>query len=452
MFGFKNKTIEKQKQLIAEIETQVTQQNQLYRALYDMLTTGMPLGKDSKMKEYVKEGYEGNPDLFSIIVKLSGMFAAVPLNLREIKSDGKEVEVQDEQVNRLMTRTNYYQSWDEFKRLWAVFRYVTGNSVVYAPKFEGGVNKGKINQDGLMLMPSQNIIIRSQGWRKPLGYYELDIDESYKIKSQDVWHERFTPTLRYEDGANFMGMSPVKVAANIINAQNKGYEITAKMYANGHPPGILSKEDDDSGTLKDQEAAFRDRYKTKYQGVSNMTVPIFTLGKLKYTKIGFENMKELEIIQMSEHGRRIFANLLQVPSVLFNDPQSSIYNNMNVASKAIYTNRIMPDINSFCSGFNELLKAYGNYVLRPDYSDVEALQENKKEKSEWLSKGVGIGAYTRNEFREKLGDEKVEGVPEMDQYFIPANIMPISMDLGEENERVAESNEFYQNNNINQKL
>ena len=135
-----------------------------------------------------------------------------------------------------------------------------------------------------------------------------------------------------------MGMSPIKVAANIINSQNKGYEITAKMYSYGHPPGILSKEAEfGDETTADQESKFRERYRTKYQGVDNMAIPIFTLGKLAYTKIGYDNMKELDIVNMSEHGRRIFCNILQVPSQLFNDTSGSTFNNMNEASKSIYT-------------------------------------------------------------------------------------------------------------------
>ena len=255
MFGLKKnqKIITAQKARIAEIEFEVSRQNELYRALYEMLSHGLALGKDSKLKKYVSEGYEGNPDLFSIIIKLAGMFANIPLRLFERQSNGKEVKAENEKITRLMTKTNYYQNWNEFRRLWAVLNYVTGNSIVYAPKYENGVNKGKITLDGLIPMPTQNITIYSKGWRQPVGYYTLDIDESYQINSEDVWHERFAPTISFEDGKNFMGMSPIKVAYNIINFQNKGYEITAKLYQAGHPPGIVSKENEQAGTTTIQE-------------------------------------------------------------------------------------------------------------------------------------------------------------------------------------------------------
>lgn len=446
--------IEAQKSKLAEIEVGISQQNELYRALYDMLSLGMPLTNDSSVKDYVSEGYEGNPDLFSIVMKLGSMFASVPLRLKEIKN-GKEEDVENPEITKLMTTTNYYQTWNEFKVTWAVFSYITGNSIVYAPKLENGMNRGKIDNDGLLMIPAQNITILSGGvsggFRKVADKYVLDMDmEAHGLAASNIWHERFAPTLKYEGGANFMGTSPLKVAKNIINSQNKGYEVTAKIYSYGHPAGIISKETDGGETTTEQEANFRKTYKQKYQGIDNITVPIFTLGKLAFTKIGYDNLKELDIISMSEHGRRVFCNLLQCPSELFNDTAAKTYNSQLLAEKAIYTNRIMPDLTSFCEGFTQLIKPYGNYVLRPDYSDVEALQDDKEKKSKWVAVGVGVGAYSPNEFREKMGDELSDD-PGMDVRRIGANMMPIGEDfdnVDNDNIVVDNSDKYYQDNKI----
>ena len=451
MFGSKRykQIIEQQKGLIREFEFQVSQQNEMYRALYEFLSTGMVLGKDSKLKDYVREGYEGNPDLFSIVTKLASMFAAIPLQLMEKK--GKEyVDSENDKIKKLMSRTNYYQNWNEFKRHWAISAYVTGNMIVYAPKFTEGVNRGMITNDGLIVMPTQNIIIKSEGWRKPIGSYSLDINQSYKIAPSDVWHERFAPTLEFEDGRNFMGMSPVKVAKNIINSQNSGYEITAKTYKQGHPPGIVSKESEHgTDTTAEQESKFRERYIAKYQGVDNFTVPIFTLGKLAFTKIGYDNLQELQIISMSEHGRRVFCNILGVPSELFNDPAASTYNNVIEASKAIYTNRIIPDINTFCEGITEeILSAYGDYILKPDFSGIEALQEEKVKKSEWVSRMFNDGVITGDQYLEILGEQPT-GLPEMQVRYINANRIPIDFAEGGDIQR---SDKFYVEHNIREAM
>ena len=441
IFNKYKKIAEQQKFMLAEMEIKVTEQNQLYRALYQFLSTGMALGKDSQMKDYVREGYEGNPDLFSIVTKLAGMFAQVmdKVKLMQRKGD-KYVEVENEEIDKIFERTNYYQSFYEFCRHWAISNYITGNGIVYAPRFTAGINQGKLTNDGMIMMPTQNVTIYSKGWRQPIGTYSLDIDETYRIDAEDVWHERFAPTLSYEEGKNFMGMSPVKVAHDIINSQNKGYEITAKMYSYGHPPGILSKEAEHGDeTTAEQESKFRERYRTKYQGVDNMAVPIFTLGKMSYTKIGYDNLKELDIISMSEHGRRIFCNILQTPSQLFNDTAASTYNNQLLAEKAMYTNRLIPDVSQFCSGFNNIVRAYGDFIVKPDYSEIECLQEDKVKKVEWVSKLYQDGIISGDMYLEMIGEEPT-GLPEMQVRYTNANRIPMGF---EENADIERSDKFY---------
>jgi len=441
--------IAQQKAMLAEMEVKVSEQNLLYHALYEFLSAGMALSGDSHMKDYVREGYEGNPDLFSIVTKLGGMFAQVMGNAKLMQMQGdKEVEIENDEISRLFEKINYYQNFHEFCRNWAINFYITGNNIVYAPRFGAGLNKGKLTNDGMIIMPTQNVIIKSEGWRKPIGYYTLDLNEGYKIQVSDIWHERFAPTLTYEEGKNFMGASPVKVARNIINSQNKGYEVTAKMYAFGHPPGILSKEAESGDeTTAEQESKFRERYKTKYQGVNNMNIPIFTLGKLAYTKIGYDNLQELQVISMSEHGRRVFCNLLQVPAQLFNDTSASTFNNVSEASKIIYTNRIIPDVSQFCMGFNQILKAYGDFYLKPDYSGIEPLQEDKDKKSQWVSRMFADGVITGDQYLEMMGMEPT-GLPEMNKRFVNINRVP--MDL--EDEDPGKSNKFYKDHNIENKL
>lgn len=444
MFG-RNKLIkelELQKGMIAEFEFQVTQQNEMYQALYSFLSSGVSLSKDSKMKDYVREGYEGNSDLFSIISKLAGMFAGVPLQPMILKGDKYE-EIENEEIARLMTRTNYYQTWNEFKKHWIISAYVTGNMITYAPKFTAGLNNGKITEDGLIVMPAQNVNIEASGWRKPIGHYTLDIDQSYKIACEDVWHERFAPTLTYEQGQNFMGQAPLKTAREYINAQNAGIEFTAKTYKKGHPSSIISKEvaDNDIGGASDEQVKkFRSTWKDHHQGPDNSQIPVFTLGKVEVHKISFENLRELQIIEMSEHGLRKFCNILQVPAQLFNDTAASTYNNQLLAQKAIYTNRIIPDINTFCEGFNGILKAYGDIILRPDFSGIEALQQEKKEKVEWVSRMHNDGVITGDQYLEMIGEEPT-GLPEMQVRYINANKIPLNFSEGDDIER---SDKFYE--------
>ena len=214
-----------------------------------------------------------------------------------------------------------------------------------------------------------------------------------------------------------------------------------------HPGGIVWKEGESDETTESQESKFRERWKTKYMGISNYTVPVFTRGKVGFTKIGFDNIKDLQIIEMSEHGLRIFCNLLQVPSELFGDTKASTYDNKTLAEKAIYRHRIIPDQVSFCEGFSEILQAYGPFKLVADYSNIGCLQEDKEKKVKWISMAFNDAAITGDQYLEMLGLEPT-GLPEMQVRYINANKIPLNFN----EEDISNSDKYYQNHEIYNQL
>lgn len=448
LFRKKDELIVKQMQ---EIQNQITTQNQLNRALYDLISSGMALTKDSSLKDYVSDGFEGNTDVFGILLKLSTKFSLVKYYPYKIQSNGKEVLIDDPKINRLLNNPNYYQSGSEFKRSWFIYKYTTGSAIVYAPKFENGINKGQITNDGLIMMPTQNIDIYTGGFRKPVDYYTLDINQQYKIQASDVWHERI-PSLEMMNGENFMGTSPLKVAMNIINMQNGGFELASNLFKGGHPPGILSKEGAEGEIPKQQEKKFREHYARKYLSTpEDSKIPVFTMGKIQYVKIGYDSLKDLQVLEMSENGMRALCRVLQVSPQLFGDTSASTYDNVVEAWKAAWRDVLMPECENFAEGFtNQILSAYGDgIVLRPDYSNIGELQEDKERIAKIYDIGVKNGSLSRDEWREGVGFETI-GTPEMQQRYLPMNMIPDNEEII--NEDLDESNKFYKRYNIEDKL
>jgi phage portal protein BeeE len=117
---------------------------------------------------------------------------------------------------------------------------------------------------------------------------------------------------------------------------------------------------------------------------------------------------------------RALCAVLQVPSTLFNDMAASTESNVSIATKQVYTNRIIPDLERFTSKLTYIAqKNYGfkNRVYKLDLSAVYELQQNRKEIAEIYNIGVQNGAYTLNEFRNKLGDES-NNDPNFDKTYI----------------------------------
>lgn len=405
------------KQLFDEVQ----EQNQFYRALLENVTAGSTLGKDRSQKAYIKAGYEQNADVFSIISKIATMMSEVPLKV--VDKDDQEV---DNPLAEIIRQPNNYQIWKEFIRLYETFFLSTGNGIIYAPRLTGGNDKGKLMQ-GMFMMPTQNVDIIANSWRDPIAFYTLDISSAQeKIPADQVLHIRM-PNLQYDEGRQFMGMSPIKVAAAVIEAQNQGLNIMATTLQKGIAPGVLTREDIEN-TSPEKASEFERSYRSKYGNQSKTGragLPVLTGGKWNWVQMGFSNFRDLQIIETSQHGLRVLANVWGMPSDVFNDSAGSTFNNQTEARKAVYTNRIMPDYSMLLDTLNiQIAPGYGEVKIIADYSAIPELQADKAKLAEWLDRGVANGSLTRNQWLEIMGLE-LSDKPGMDVNMVPFNMVPI---------------------------
>ncbi len=419
---FKKKAISK-----AEYDAMITRQNEMYRILYDFLGgRGVYLDRDMKVDDYVNKGYEGNADIFSIVSKIATKFATPPGKL-QVKRKNEWQDVESHEFLDRIQRPNHFQTWFEFKMTWELFRLITGNSIVYSPKLDAGNNAGKLTQDGLLMMPTQLIEIESGGWRQPIGTYQFTIDHTAKgIPPIYVWHERF-PSLQYEEGRHFMGLSPIKAALQILNRQNAGYDRAAKMYSQGMPSHLITDPALQSQPTEEQKQLFEKNWKEKYGNNRNLMVPALAPEGVKVHKLGYDSVKELGILEASQDGRRALCNVYQVAAELFNDSVGATFNNRSEARKEMWTDRIMVDHQSFYQGItNDILPGYaGNEIMQyvPDYSEVEELQADKKTKVGWVSQMYQDGVINGDQYLEYMDDEPV-GDKHHQTYYINMNKIP----------------------------
>ncbi len=419
---FKRKAINK-----AEVDAMITRQNEMYRILYDVLGgQGVYLDRDMKVDDYINKGYEGNADIFSIVSKIATKFATPPGKL-EVKRKNKWQEVESHEFLDRIQKPNHFQTWFEFKMTWELFRLITGNSIVYSPKLDAGNNAGKLTPDGLLMMPTQLIEIESGGWRQPIGKYQFTVDHTAKgISPEYVWHERF-PSLQYEEGRHFMGLSPLKAALQILNRQNSGYDRASKMYSQGMPSHLITDPSLNKQPTEEQKKQFEKNWKEKYGSNRNAMVPALAPEGVQIHKLGYDSVKELGIIETSQDGRRVLCNIYQVAAELFNDNIGATFNNRSEARKEMWTDRIMVDHQAFYEGItNDILPGYaGKEIMRfkPDYTEIEELQTDKKNKSVWVSKMYQDGVINGDEYREQMDQEPV-GDKHHQTYYINMNKIP----------------------------
>jgi HK97 family phage portal protein len=280
-------------------------------------------------------------------------------------------------------------------------------------------------------MPSQYVSIKSKDWRQPIDNYIFEQDQEIKIPASDVIHVRL-PNLEYNQGANFMGMSPVKVAASVVDTLNYGREYVKQSFKRGMPPGILARKGDASPTqAHEYKAQLERQWLSKHGKYTRAGIPIFGLGEYTWIKIGFDNFRDMQIIENNAEAFRTLCNIWGVPAIVFNDTAGTTFNNQAEARKSIYTNRVIPDLKLLSSYINaSLAPAYTENIIKFDFSGIEELQKDKRQQAEWVGVLVDKGIITRNQALEIMGLEKSED-PGMDDRLVPFNLAPLSSVIGE---------------------
>lgn len=378
-------------------------------------------------KDYVKNGFEANADLYAIITKLCTLASEVPIKIYK-RVDGELEETKDDIVSAIISDPNPYICYEEFIKQLYGYYLALGDGLIYAPILENGNNKGKLT-GGIYVMPVQNVIIELGGWKEPIKSYRIDADTQEVFLPKNVVHIKQI-NLSVENGQFACGMSPIKTAVNQIIASNSAYKGIANTFKRFMPPGILANDDNVDGDVsthvKEQQSNLEKTWRKKYGNInSNMAgVPIFVNGKWQYIKLGFDNFRDLQILEQAKNTREVLCNIFGVPIQLFNDTSATTYDNMKVAERLIYTNRIKPDLELIFSKLNkQIFKAYGVEVW-PDFSEIPSLQANRQELATIYDIGVKNGSYSLNEFRVKMGDTPIDD--EMyDKHYVSLSMTPI---------------------------
>ena len=405
---------------IERLLDEIDKNNQLYRSLYSFQLDGIPIQRNISMSSYVKDSYESSPAVYSIVDKVSTMLSRVPVGVYDDND-----EVFDTELNQLLLMPNNYQTWQEYIKLWEVFYMITGNGITYAPTLSAGNDRGKL-LDGLFIVPTQHVEIESGGWRNPVKSYYLDINYRENIPASDIIHVRF-PNMTYDDASNFMGMSPIKVAINKIKAMNSADAIMQKTFERGMPPGMLVKKNEeyDKERVVEHQTQLEKAWNRKHGKSTKAGLPVFGQGEFEWIKFGFDNFRDLQIIENSEHGLRELCNIWGVPSIVMNDVSGTTFNNQREARKAIYTNRIMPDLEMKLSYVNTRVSpVYGNLKIKAKWDEIEELQLTRAEKIDWVKQLADGGFISRNRGLEILGEE-ISDLAGMDKPLVPFNLIPI---------------------------
>lgn len=398
---------------------------------------------------FIKDGYQANAALYSVINLVTRSVSMVPWQLFEVENKKMKRKymnmVQDNQMSnkamifkaqnlievdghraiKTLNRPNPIQGKSEWTNNLLGYKLSTGNGFVQGTPIETGRHTGEFKE--LWIMPSQWTNIKLGNDKLPL-LYTLRTNANFKEPAENVMHIAYwnpDPT-KYP-----YGMSPIQAARSPVTANNDSWETNKRMLQNSGAFGMMtSKADEFNETItdeqRDQLEASWDRKVTRPQNKGKI---FFASTPLQWTQFGMSSV-DMQIIENLKFSKRDICSVYQVPSELLNDSENKTYSNMREARKAMITNAALPELLSLRDELNRWFippfeKNDGKqYILDVD---IMAIPELQKEMETWVKTLKLMDWITPNEKRIATQFGKDENNPEMDQYWFPANLIPFGM-------------------------
>lgn len=433
------------------------------KAIYNYLGDKL-VWNPEKDETYINKGYRYNSTIYSIVNLINKAASTIPFQVYEVKNDNdlkrykamtsgelntsvlskserlkksSLIELDGTEIHELLNRPNPAQSFSAFLQEIIAFGKLTGNRYIYGITPETGRAAGKFKE--LYVLPSQVVEINSGGLMQPVKDYSLEYNGSHKIPAEQILHIKDFNPFYDGTGSHLYGMSPLKAGLRSMVANNEALTTGVKYLQNQTARGVLMSEEGD--LTETQARALKQKFKNQYQGSENAGDVIITPKKLSWVNFGL-NASDLSLLEQYDSSIKDLCNIYNVPVQLLNNTSASTYNNQKEAKKALYQNAVIPELIKVRDELNRWLAPQFGEKLFIDF-DFTVIPELQEEMDKVVGQMSQAWWLTPNEKREATGFGVDTENSEMDKYYVPANLIPVTGETLEIPEDLKEVNIDY---------
>ena len=381
---------------------------------------GTEEAKTYKYQDLAKEGYLKNAIVYRCVNEISKGASAVPYIIKA----GDQI-VEQHPIIELLNRPNPLQSYSEFFN--SLFGYVllSGNSYILKVGSESGQPKE------LHLLRPDRINIKGSGNPIPEKYeYVVNgrVHQTYLVDQENGFSELKHVKL-WNPLDDYYGLSPMSAAAVEVDQFNMASKHNVNLLNNGARPSgaVIFKPQDESGFAVNLTESQRQQLLTdlnnRFSGAGNAGRPMLLEGDFDWKEMGL-SPKDMDFLNLKHMSATDIALCFGVPSQLVGVPDAQTYNNVAEARLALYEETIIPHLRKIASDLNEWLVPMFDerLTLEFDIDSIPALSERRRKIYENVTSAVREGIMTRNEAREIIGLEPVQGA---DDLYVSASLFPI---------------------------
>ena len=400
--------------------------------MYD--TVGSNYTRKDRYDDYAREGYQQNAIVYRCVNEIAQGASSVHFKL----FDG-DIEIDNHPIIELLKRPSPQYAGVEFFHAMYSHLLLAGNSYIVKTMVNRQPKEMHIlRPDRMKVVPSKTHIPSAYEYiieGKVANRWDADPDTgASEVKHFKMWHPL----------NDYYGLSPLSAGAVDVDQHNMSAKHNYNLLSNGARPSgaVIFKPKDESGMSLQLTEGQRQQLMTdldlRFSGSKNAGRTMLLEGDFDWKEMGL-SPRDMDFLQMKNMTARDIALCFGVPSQLVGVPDNQTYNNVSEARLALYEDTIIPLLRRVESDLNEWLSMDFNENIRIvyDIDSIPAMTERRKKTYENVVQAVTSGIISRNEARERLGYEKIEGA---DELYIDANLFPLgsAMESNEEQEKEPE--------------
>jgi len=398
-------------------QTEQIQRKEAPRVLFNKIQAYQGKGI-RRYQDQAKQGYQSNAIVYKSVSMIANNASAV-----KIKVFAGDNQLDSHPLISLLERPNPLQSGVEYFHSLISYLLISGNSYMIKDKDTTAPTE-------LYLLRPDRIHIKTGTSMIPEAYqYKLDnkVINSYEVNPL-TGYSQLKHIKLWNPLDDFYGLSPIVASAYNIDQHNMAGLHNVGLLKNGCTPSAMLKfqpkdETGSSATLTDdQRAMLLQDLETRFSSSTNAGRPMLLEGDFDYVQMGL-NPKDMDFLELMNMSAREIALCFGVPAQLVGIADQT-YANVAEARLSLYEETIIPLLQRLESDLNEYLAPLydGDLSIKYDIDSIPAMAEKRKQIYANVSQGVQQGILTRNEARERLGLEPIDGG---DSLLVPSNLFPL---------------------------
>ena len=334
--------------------------------------------------------------------------------------------IDDHPLLDLLQKPNPTMSQSEYFQKIISYLLISGNSYM----LRVGTENGEPTELYCLRPDRVEIKTKKHGFM-PLSYHYV-IDGQVKARydiDQFTGQSEVKQIKLFNPMDDYLGQSPIMPAAADIDQHNLGGKHNTHLLINGARPSgaVIYKPRDEVGAMTMLTDSQREQLRTdlaaRFSGTNNAGRTMILEGDFDYKEMGL-SPKDMDFANMKSMSAKDIALVFGVPAQLIGASDTQTYNNMAEARLALYEETIIPLLHHIESDLNEwLVPLFGDdLTLKYDVDSIPAISERRRLVTDNILRSVAEGVITRNEARERLNLEPIEGG---DEVYIPSNLFPL---------------------------